>query len=63
MRQAINNLQSTVSGFSFVNAENVFKVCDQPHPAKITKLIDFCIRGQVEDALDVLNDVWIKGYR
>lgn len=26
MRQAINNLQSTVDGFGFVNSENVFKV-------------------------------------
>jgi replication factor C subunit 2/4 len=27
MRQALNNLQATVSGFRFVNQENVFKVC------------------------------------
>lgn len=26
MRQALNNLQATVSGFQFVNQENVFKV-------------------------------------
>jgi hypothetical protein len=26
MRQALNNLQATFSGFQFVNAENVFKV-------------------------------------
>jgi replication factor C subunit 2/4 len=26
MRQALNNLQATVSGFRFVNQENVFKV-------------------------------------
>jgi replication factor C subunit 2/4 len=29
MRQAVNNLQSTHSGFGLVNEENVFKVCDQ----------------------------------
>jgi DNA polymerase III delta prime subunit len=27
MRQALNNLQATVSGFGLVNADNVFKVC------------------------------------
>jgi replication factor C subunit 2/4 len=26
MRQALNNLQATFSGFCFVNQENVFKV-------------------------------------
>lgn len=32
MRNALNNLQSTYSGFGYVNQANVFKVCDQPHP-------------------------------
>merc|ERR1719222_201275 len=32
MRQALNNLQSTHEGFGFVKSENVFKVCDEPHP-------------------------------
>jgi replication factor C subunit 2/4 len=30
MRQAINNLQSTYSGFGFVSQDHVFKICDQP---------------------------------
>ena len=32
MRQALNNLQSTYHGFGKVDVDNVFKVCDQPHP-------------------------------
>lgn len=28
MRQALNNLQATYSGFRFVNQENVFKVAN-----------------------------------
>ena len=32
MRQALNNLQSTFAGFGNVDVDNVFKVCDQPHP-------------------------------
>jgi len=32
MRQALNNLQSTYHGFGIVDVDNVFKVCDQPHP-------------------------------
>lgn len=39
MRQAINNLQSTWSGFGFVSADNVYKICDQPHPHKIRAMI------------------------
>jgi len=35
MRQALNNLQATFSGFRFVNQENVFKVN--------TQLILFCM--------------------
>ena len=40
MRQALNNLQATHSGFGFVNQANVFKVCDQPHPEIV---VDFKI--------------------
>lgn len=39
MRQAINNLQSTWSGFGFVNQENVFKICDQPHPIIVRSMV------------------------
>jgi replication factor C subunit 2/4 len=35
MRQALNNLQATFSGFRFVNQENVFKVN--------TQLVPFCM--------------------
>lgn len=31
MRQALNNLQATYSGFRFVNQENVFKVATNYH--------------------------------
>lgn len=40
MRNALNSLQSTVSGFGFVNATNVFKVCDQPQPGKVRAAIE-----------------------
>jgi replication factor C subunit 2/4 len=32
MRYALNNLQATAAGFGSINRDNVFKVCDQPHP-------------------------------
>ncbi|RUP51410.1 P-loop containing nucleoside triphosphate hydrolase protein [Jimgerdemannia flammicorona] len=62
MRQAINNLQSTYSGFGYVSADNVYKVCDQPHPVVVNGIIDGCARADVEGALDKLRALWSDGY-
>ena len=62
MRQAVNNLQSTVAGFGLVNGENVFKVCDQPHPIAVQNLLRSCHKGAVEEALETLRELWGKGY-
>jgi replication factor C subunit 2/4 len=62
MRQAINNLQSTWSGFGFVSGTNVFKVCDQPHPIIIQKMMRSCEKGEVDAALKSLTELWDQGY-
>jgi replication factor C subunit 2/4 len=62
MRQAINNLQSTHSGFGFVSAENVFKVCDQPHPIVVQAIIRACMKADIDGAMDKLNELWQQGY-
>ncbi|KAI9298826.1 replication factor C subunit 2 [Neoconidiobolus thromboides FSU 785] len=62
MRQAINNLQSTFSGFGFVNQENVFRVCDQPHPTIVKEVIESCINGKLDNAIEVMSSLWHKGY-
>lgn len=62
MRQAINNLQSTWTGLGLVNADNVFKVCDQPHPIVIKKILDACYQADVGTAMATLDEVWAKGY-
>ncbi|GAA5823541.1 hypothetical protein JCM11251_000672 [Rhodosporidiobolus azoricus] len=62
MRQAVNNLQSTFSGFSFVGADEVFKVCDQPHPVVVNSLIKECVKGNVEAAMGRLEELWGQGY-
>ena len=62
MRQAINNLQSTFAGFGFVSAENVFKVCDQPHPVTVQAIIRACTKGDIELAMEKLNELWNQGY-
>jgi replication factor C subunit 2/4 len=62
MRQAINNLQSTHSGFGFVSADNVFKVCDQPHPIVVQSMIRACLKGEIDPALEKLHELWDQGY-
>lgn len=62
MRQAINNLQSTYSGFGFVSADNVFKVCDQPHPVVVQAMIRSCLKGDINNAMEKLNELWNSGY-
>ncbi|EJU00004.1 P-loop containing nucleoside triphosphate hydrolase protein [Dacryopinax primogenitus] len=62
MRQAINNIQSTWSGFGFVNGDNVFKVCDQPHPVLIQAMLRSCHKGDVQGTMDKLDELWGQGY-
>lgn len=62
LRQAINNLQSTFSGFGFVSSENVFKVCDQPHPLTVKSVLEACSKGDIDAALDGLSELWALGY-
>ena len=62
MRQAINNLQSTHSGFGFVSGDNVFKVCDQPHPIVVQSMVRACLKGDINLAMEKLNELWDNGY-
>lgn len=61
MRQAINNLQSTWSGFGFVS-NDVFKVCDQPHPITVQSMIRACSKGDIENCMARLQELWDQGY-
>lgn len=62
MRQAINALQATYSGFGLISAENVFKVCDQPHPAVCAKILSHCAEENVDEALQGLHGLLQQGY-
>jgi replication factor C subunit 2/4 len=62
LRQAINNMQATVSGFGFVSPENVFKVCDQPHPGIIEGILEACIKGDIELAQEGMDKLCDLGY-
>ncbi|ESR53799.1 Replication factor C subunit 2 [Citrus sinensis] len=62
MRQALNNLQATYSGFRFVNQENVFKVCDQPHPLHVKNMVRNVLEGKFDDACSGLKQLYDLGY-
>eukprot|EP00906_Rhabdomonas_costata_P036261 RCo050911 len=62
LRNALNNLQATFYGFGMVNAENVFKVCDQPHPVIVEEVVNLCLAGDLGGAHKKLAILWNKGY-
>lgn len=62
MRRAINNMQSTCAGFGMITAENVFKVCDQPHPMLVRKIIESCMTRNIDEAVKGLSELWAMGY-
>jgi replication factor C subunit 2/4 len=62
MRQALNNIQATHSGFGYVNQENVFKVCDQPHPQIIADAVAHCLANNVDDAYDRIKHLYVAGF-
>ncbi|KAF8594799.1 P-loop containing nucleoside triphosphate hydrolase protein [Ceratobasidium sp. AG-I] len=62
LRQALNNLQSTHAGFGFVSADNVFRVCDQPHPVIVQDMVRACQKGDIDGAMNKLNELWTQGY-
>lgn len=60
--QALNNLQSTNSGFGYINSENVFKVCDEPHPLLVKSMLGHCEKGNIDEAYKVVEHLWALGY-
>uniref|UniRef100_A0A8C1WTZ9 Replication factor C (activator 1) 2 n=1 Tax=Cyprinus carpio TaxID=7962 RepID=A0A8C1WTZ9_CYPCA len=62
MRQALNNLQSTNSGFGYINSENVFKVCDEPHPLLVKSMLEHCVNANIDEAYKIIEQLWSLGY-
>lgn len=63
LRSAINTLQSTHAGFGLVSAENVFRVCDQPHPTIVQDIVNDCVAADLVSAHKKLEKQLLsKGY-
>ena len=62
MRNALNNVQATHSGFGNVNQANVFRVCDQPHPKTVRTAINHCLEGNTASACRTIRALYESGY-
>ena len=45
-----------------MDRENVFKVCDQPHPVLVHAIIDGCKKNDLRRATDSMQELWDTGY-
>lgn len=62
MRIAINSLETVYKSFDFVNRENVYKICQQPHIAIIKSIIKECFNQNLTEGIELINTLTIKGY-
>eukprot|EP00331_Platyophrya_macrostoma_P015342 CAMPEP_0176470450 /NCGR_PEP_ID=MMETSP0127-20121128/40460_1 /TAXON_ID=938130 /ORGANISM="Platyophrya macrostoma, Strain WH" /LENGTH=259 /DNA_ID=CAMNT_0017864741 /DNA_START=149 /DNA_END=928 /DNA_ORIENTATION=+ len=62
MRQAINNLQATHTGFGEVKKEYVFRVCDVPDIDSLANAIKDCLDGDFNNAQKRIYKLWQEGY-
>jgi replication factor C subunit 2/4 len=62
LRNALNALQSTSAGFGMVTADNVYRVCDTPHPLTIGRIINACLAQDIATASKFMGDMWRSGY-
>ena len=40
----------------------MFKVCDQPHPYTIRVVLKACQKGDIDTAMERLDEIWAQGY-
>ncbi|KAJ0229241.1 hypothetical protein HA466_0318030 [Hirschfeldia incana] len=62
MRQALNNLQATFSGFRFGNQENVFEVCDQLTRFTSRNMVRNVLGSKFYDACHGMKQLYDLGY-
>ena len=45
-----------------VTGENVFRVCDQPHPAAVEALLAHAVAARAKEAMEGMAALWALGY-
>ena len=62
LRRALNYLQLTTNNFDKVTLENVYKLCDKPHPHIIKTIIIECYSKNILMGLKIIKSLLNKGY-
>lgn len=52
MRQAINSLQATFTGYGEIKKDYVYRICDVPNISIIQKIVDDCIKGDFSSVIN-----------
>lgn len=61
MRQAINILQSSLY-LDELNEKNILKIIGEPSPKTIEKIIIFALKGDMQSAYTLFDNLWDEGY-
>uniref|UniRef100_A0A8C1QCV9 Replication factor C (activator 1) 2 n=1 Tax=Cyprinus carpio TaxID=7962 RepID=A0A8C1QCV9_CYPCA len=43
-------------------SENVFKVCDEPHPLLVKSMLEHCVNANIDEAYKIIEQLWSLGY-
>jgi replication factor C subunit 2/4 len=62
IRQSINNLECIYYAFDELTLNSVYKMIDKPKPIYIEKIINDCLNGQLQDAINTTKELYFKGY-
>lgn len=62
LRQTINNLQSTYSGYKKITYENVLKICDIPQPELLNCIINNTLNNQFLESYNHIQKIYNMGY-
>tara|TARA_B110000879_G_C11179849_1_gene517769 strand:+ start:3527 stop:4534 length:1008 start_codon:yes stop_codon:yes gene_type:complete len=62
IRQVINNMECIYYCYKKINSETIYKIIDKPKPFYIKKILKYCFEGKLEDSIDILNELYNKGY-
>ena len=62
IRLAINCLESTYYGFNEITYDNVYKICEKPPQIQVISLINMCLAGSLQEAVNTVLELKRVGY-
>ena len=62
IRQIINNMECIYNCYNKINSETIYNIIDKPKPFYIKKILRSCFDGNLKESLEILNELYIKGY-